>query len=289
MSLTWLLLAQAVTAQVIETNSSGCTAALGLRRQPSQTSAACGVWLWVHVPKTGGSTVECTLLQEAAQSAGWPWVAINPVLRALPSNASIKHAHLGFHKLWGEVLRDLNATARPRLVVKMHSPSRHDPDVQDWVTDVEAPLERLLHARGCFLRRATVLREAAARAKSHVFFKRVPHSSYSTAIKSDANGHINFLEAVFPVGGANGGRRNVSAEDVARARKILSRFDLIGRAEELRQFMSAFAAQLGVAKVPDGRCAVTPSVDKYPLTPKEEALTVRENALDAQLYRSFCA
>jgi len=285
----------------------------GLARLKHGVGDPCGVWLWVHVKKTGGTTVGESVIKAAVEQ-GWERLVIVPTpakpgaggrekfqlppvwttkgarsLRSVPMSTPVSKSLSG---TWPDVLQRVNRTARPRLVARMHVQSVHDRFAHSWAQDVEVPLKRMLAEKGCRLHRATVLREATSRAISSAFYEHVPHAHYSEFVRHESNYQVGFLQDVFTSlpKATEAPYRHVAPADVAAVLSLLSTFDLVGRTEELEQFEDAFAAALGLRA---GSVALrhdnpTPTTQRYDLTPQEVELTERMNALDAQLVQGLC-
>ena len=244
--------------------------------------------MFLHIPKTGGSTVTEHLRRQARGGQGWA------------------HTTITTDRTWPDVLaRMRRQTSRPKLIVVHHveaSGALADPALQAAVI---APLRCLLRERACHLVLTTLLRDASARASSAAFYHRVPHAEYSGWIGEHAtDGAVSFILH----NRVRLRRRNQTIQmtrtDLQRATMALANFDSVGRTEELDAFLAHLDALLGwksphphprdggpahgaAASTPP-KVNTTPERQKYALTSAERAWTANRTTLDAQLVASLC-
>ena len=138
-----------------------CKAWCGMPDTP--TPMKCGVLWFLHVPKTGGSTMASYFKQRARNHKlhGWKFVDM------WQDSSTIEDARPGGPIYWGgwnktakwrSVLSELEADT-PKLLVHAH---HNMPGLGSryFATEVLAPLALKLANKGCELRFATVLRDA---------------------------------------------------------------------------------------------------------------------------------
>ena len=238
----------------------------------------CGVIVYLHIPKTGGSSVTQFLLQHATGGRGW-W------------QASVTQ-----DSTWGSIVSKVYERQRPKQVIIHHVDSPLAFARRDLVSAVIKPLDCWLRSQGCRLVLTTTLREASARAASAAFYNRVPHAQYSKWIDDHAsNGMIGFLlhNRVRVV--HNHSTVAMGALDLQHARYLLSDFDAIGRTEELGAFMTYLHTLIvGPPQELTNRSSTThhtndtPNSQKFELTNEERKWTQSRTMLDAELYSSLC-
>jgi hypothetical protein len=265
------------------------------------TPADCGVLLFMHIPKTGGTTVSDFLLKTGA-SHGWTWRAIhdvggNPVdprlgMVGVTHNATpiVHHAPSGVreHSSWDRVMTECRVLRKPRFVVEQHIWAGHGSSFAgNLYSRVLNPLNTTLSQKACSLKLATVLREPVARTRSHASELHLNHSAYAAfATTAGSNTQTYFL--LHNAYQDNGVAPRISPAHAARAHELLtSSFDLVGRLEELDAFLDAVAALLGWAKPPPRHETLNQRPPSFSLSEAEVQLTHAANALDSQLYNSF--
>ena len=141
----------------------------------------CGVFVFLHIPKTAGSTITQHLQQNARGYLHGGW----------------NHTTISGSNRWVDVLRTIvHENRRPKLVVIHHvqaTQALSAPYIQGAILQ---PLRCHLLEKGCKLVQATVLRDASARAISAAYYNRVPKSEFVTWVGDHAtNGMIAFLLA----------------------------------------------------------------------------------------------
>ena len=251
---------------------------------PAPRPINCGLLVFVHFPKTGGTTV-AQHLRNHNVSGGKAWSTVT----------------ITGGTTWEAVLARVRREApHPRLIAIHHvgaAVAFTDPVLQERVI---RPLEHELRGSGCRLMRTTLLREPSSRAASAAFYHRVPHEQYSAWIAEHAaDSTIAFLlynRQRRLVGNATS---PMTHEDLERAQRALALFDAVGRTEELSAFLAHVDALLGWSPSPKSPSASspagpvpyanpTPESQKYGLTSEERLWTARHTSLDAQLLDSLC-
>ena len=258
-------------ATVVMSCSSWCGVPTAPRPVP------CGVIVFLHVPKTGGTAVTQFLQHHArGGSHGW-WHAT-----ATPSTP------------WESILARLNGgSKRPRQIIIHHVDAQWSFSDRAFQASILAPLECKMRSLGCQLILTTLLRNASSRASSAAFYNHVPHDQFMQWVSTHAqNGMINFLLH----NRMRRFRRNISlpvtSADLSQAGDLLKQFDAIGRTEEMEQYLNYFGtlirASMSTNETKPNRINRTPDKFKYELTAQEHSWTRSQTGLDATLYKSFC-
>ena len=251
--------------------------------EPAAVSTVpCGVIAFLHIPKTGGSSVTRHLQQHSLGVQGW-------------SHTTITTTHT-----WSKVLERIRRQhGRPKLVVIQHVEAPvawADPILQ---RNVIGPLSCLLRAQGCRLIRTTVLRNASERATSAAFYNRIVSTQYSDWIGEHAtDGIISFLLYNRMRHRIQNQTMRVTRVELRRAQLSLAEFDAIGRTEELDTFIDHLDALLGWRQLPlastvaiaslEAHVNLTPELVKYQLSLEQQAWTSVRTSLDAELAARLC-
>ena len=262
----------------------------------------CGVIWYLHIAKTGGrdlvteikSRSLSVLDQEPGGFASVRLLPNNWTLAELWYDKTMGKEHglatgaFGKTTAWKTLQRHVAGTTPPRVIVHDHN-NMVGLDDQNFMDAMLRPMACALERRGCKLTLATMLREPAARAKSHLFFEgNVDHDNYGERMKSISNYQSHYVLH-------NHNFHNISqltADDGDRAADILQHFDVVGRTEEQGRFKEIMYDMLGWSSSDGGEAAdhnVTPEGQKLELTDSEESLARSTNELDTHLYRRFCA
>ena len=251
----------------------------------------CGVLWFTHISKTGGETVR-QYLKGRGRKFGWPFLDLytrsSPMsLRRAGRWEIERHVH--------SLARHLNRT-RPRLVVHQHDGVG---GLGDYFLDrVLRPLSCRLQAETdgeCKVVIATVLREPVSRLLSQARSDNLRLSEFPAFARAQANFQTKYLlfATDWRVGSLFLANATVEESLLAPARSLLAHTNLIGRTEELGNFLAALDATMGwmeqgalgvLAPVHSGHR----SVMQWNLSQADADLAHRYNTIDARLYRSFC-
>ena len=249
---------------------------------PPARPLRCGVLVYFHIPKTGGSTVSQFLLRHSTGGRSWWQASVTP------------------NSTWDAIATRLRRRARPKQIIIHHVDSPTAIINEALLRTVVRPLDCWLRSQGCRLVLTTTLREAEARAASAAYYNRVPHAGYATWVAEHARDamvtfvlHNRVRLRKLP----NRTAAQMGDLELQKALRLLSGFDAVGRTEEMHVFLGYLRALLGgVANAPAGQQGLasadrindTPQQHKYELTAEERTWTARHTALDAQLYHSLC-
>lgn len=262
----------------------------------------CGVIWYLHIAKTGGRDL-VTEIKGQSQSVLDQEPGGFQSVRQLPNNWTL--AELWYDKTmgkdhglatgafskttaWKTIQRHIDGDAPPRVIVHDHN-NMIGLDDQNFMDATLRPMACALEKRGCKLTLATMLREPAARAKSHLFFEgNVDHDNFGERMRSISNYQSHYV-----LHNHNFHRiTQLTADDRDRAADILQHFDVVGRTEEQGRFKEVMYGMLGWSTNDGSRSAdhnITPEGQKLELTDSEEDLARSTNALDSDVYRRFCA
>ena len=198
-----------------------------------------------------------------------------------------QHVTVSAETPWSAVLERAREQKYPRLVVVQHveSPKSLVASAADL-----RELQCALKAKGCTLVRATTLRDAAARAASAAFYNRAPRAKFGRWVQEHAtNGMTTFL-----VHNRMRRRRHnrtvaLADADFERALAALAEFDVVGRTEQLDEFLRAVAVRMRWTP-PAATAAAnpTPRAQRHDLSAEERAWVHNRTALDAELVSSLC-
>ena len=262
----------------------------------------CGVIWYLHIAKTGGRDL-VTEIKGQSQSVLEQEPGGFQSVRQLPNNWTL--AELWYDKTmgkehglatgafgkttaWKTIQRHVAGSAPPRVIVHDHN-NMVGLDDQNFMDATLRPMACALEKRGCKLTLATMLREPATRAKSHLFFEgNVDHDNYGERMKSISNYQTHYV-----LHNHNFHRiTELTADDRDRAVDILQHFDVVGRTEEQGRFKEIMYGMLGWSSNDGSKAAdknVTPEGQKLELTDSEETLARSTNELDSHVYQRFCA
>ena len=124
-----------------------CSQWCGMPAMPARP-LHCGVVVYLHIPKTGGSSVAQSLLQHSTGGRGW-WQA------SVTGNST-----------WSSIVAKLRQRTRPKQIIIHHVDS---PTALSSVAQLIKPLDCWLRSQHCRLVLTTTLRDAATRATSAAY------------------------------------------------------------------------------------------------------------------------
>jgi hypothetical protein len=263
-----------------------CQQWTGLPTDPKKLD--CGVFVFLHIAKTGGSSIR-EHLQAKSMNSSWDFEVIytdlTPNLMWNETDA------------WHNSLKILDQSC-PRLILEVHQGA---PGMGEYMLEnVFKPMAAQLQAKGASVVFATMLREPIAYELSRAYYVRWTHKEFLDNMESNIHSLRNWLVKYILIGrhgptdtfearsildGANGGGGENTVHSV---KQVLSNFDLVGRTEELAKFVDALNLVLGfTGAAPDENS--TPEGWKFPVTHEDLAKLTKLNKLDIQLYESFCS
>lgn len=257
---------------------------------PVVKSMTCGALIFLHIPKTGGTSVN-TLFYNVANQSDWTmtelWQDLGP---GLCEQRVAWNATEAFAKLNTEL-----GKARPKVIVSIHHgvPGLQKYMLNHWIM----PTYCSLKSKGCELRLATVLRDPDSRATSGLFFNRVKEdrTSIRSFIEWNSNLQVDYILRGSKHCKSESEARAVMTSEgqVEKAMQTLAFFDLVGRTEELDVFNAAVLETLGhpsinVSMNSFGGQKITDAGFKYKLLENESSFIAQSNKLDDQLYSGFC-
>lgn len=244
----------------------------------TSTTVSCGVVWFVHIPKTGGTTVKGYLAQLAALSSrsSTPWRLADlhrgEGWMGLPDEVKWDERRWNEAIDWHQTVKNELAKPQPRLLVHQHTAM---PGFGAYtVRRVLQPLACELQTKGCRLLVATILREPVSRIRSEVI--------YIHALLTGKMGRAFFVNASMPFdiegifqglgkdlvdvqskyllfgnteiyhkGSGSKLRRGYGGDGddgllAGAALRALSHVDLIGFSDDLDGFLSKIEAAIGV-------------------------------------------
>ena len=220
--------------------------------QPAAAALPCGVLWFLHIPKTGGTSVK-EFLRSVAARTQWTFVELQehgPLSAETWIRTTIHAART----------RDANATT-PRFLVHQHgeSPGLGSALLPDLLRRLNNTL-RLedLAAQGCRLALTAVLREPIARTTSSLYFNGVGRHEVRAFVADQSDRQAKFIMNGVQHPSActwvhNNTKRPctstnhtllASPELVHQAYATLASFDLVGRFERFDAFIAELARML---------------------------------------------
>ena len=293
-----------------------CEEWTGMVAAESEPPLTCGVLWFLHVPKTGGTTLMKHFHDNAGGGLpgkrginGWRYANmwLNPVpieARGAPGSPH-QWATWNVSTKWTSIVLDELKQPQPKLIVHAHHnmPGLADPYMRDVVL---RPMAKSMRSKGCEVRFATVLREPVAEIVSLMLFRHVPRERFVKSVRQNSEAMSKYLLYNFwtqwPAIYQQAPPTDEEGEELLHAAQdVLHNFSLVGRTEQLGVFVTNVNRMLGwpedltapaanVAPWKDGKEAEFSSRWR-PWDPNEDELhAVREaNVFDSHLYHSFCA
>ena len=258
------------------------------------TPMKCGIFWFLHVPKTGGTTLMSYFNTHAAEQ-GWTYADMwNMAPKAGDAATGPIHwATWNKTAEWQKVEAALEEDA-PKVLVHTH---HNMPGLGNrfFATEVLAPLARKLESKGCELRFGAVLRDAVEHVKSAAFFGAVRDSDdmakYGPRNTNPMTKYVVYnYQSQWPYAFKSyPSPPGVDDTLYASAQKILSNFSLVGRTEELGEFVRTMNLALGWPEdMVAERENTTPNDHHYKLSRAEVKTLEKLNLVDNKLYKSFC-
>jgi hypothetical protein len=293
----------------------------------NSTQMQCGVFWFLHVPKTGGTNL-ASFLKERARQHGWAYAnmwKLNLSKDEKGDDHEVRWKTWNTSHQWQtNVVKQLK-TDKPRIIIHDHHlmPGLNNPYMQEHVL---GPMARNLEARGCELRFATILREPIGHAMSRVrneFATESVHDRFHQFSSQMSNSMAKYVVYNFASQWPEHLREykvqpQVDEDLLRNSSIILANFDLVGRTEDMEGFVRHVRQTLGWAgtvlrgeEKNSHQDFVTREIEETlksssstqeaarelmrisrldnTLWESEEKTLREHNALDSRLYREFCA
>jgi len=276
-----------------EYDEAPCKAWCGMPDRPKPMK--CGVFWFLHVPKTGGTTLMSYFKQQSALH-GWKYadmwqMQVKP--EDVPKAGPIHWGKWNMTEKWWGVMSEVEKP-EPKVLVHTH---HNMPGLGNsfFATEILAPMAHKLAKKGCELRFATVLRDAVEHVKSAAFFGRVRNrrqmDRYGPRNSNPMTKYVVYnYQSQWPRGFKSfPSPEGVDEKLIASAKSILSNFSLVGRTEDLGNFVRKMNIMLGWPEEQTAeRANTTPLENHYKLGTDEIAKLQEYNKLDNKLYKQFC-
>ena len=273
--------------------SSSCDAWTGLEgAEPGPVP--CGLLWYTHVGKTGGETVKNHLhLRARTQKWGFRdlYMPMEPPELHLPYRWEMT-------KATQSLLNALNKS-KPRIIVHQHSGYSGVGEymLDRWFRPLATRFRNSAIEKDCRVVLTTTIREPVVRVLSHSFWAHAygwKDAHNDAAFETFAREQSNFQTkyALFAddwrVKALTSGDDAFDATLLQPALATLRHFDLVGRTEELQAFRNAIDNRMGWPPLQTEPELTHSGIAR--LKPSERAMAAarRYNAIDAQLYGSFC-
>jgi hypothetical protein len=284
------------------------------------------VFWFLHVPKTGGTNL-ASFLKERARLHGWSYAnmwKLNLSKEERSDDHEVRWRTWNVSNQWQNNVAAKLKADKPKIIIHDHHlmPGLNNPYMQEHVL---GPMARDLQRKGCELRFATILREPIGHAMSRVrneFATQSVHERFNQFSSQMSNSMAKYVVYNFASQWPEALREyrvqpQIDEDLLKNSSIILANFDLVGRTEELDEFVRHVRLTLGwegtVLRGEDKNSHqdyVTREIEETLKTATstqeaakelmrisnldntlwdEEERTLREhNALDSRLYRQFC-
>ena len=260
-------LAMPIARDVPSANTQGWS---GLKKDKEDVEPMpCGLLYYVHVPKTGGSTV-FDRLQKVKHGWGYNrlyWGDDGPA----EENKWVANPNRWKNSSGWKWAQKMLAEKKPKLILEAHHGA---PGLEYMVNNVLGDVACTLKAKGCQLRVVTVLRSPVERMASTLAFNEhgMPNKTRTESLlEQGADEQTRYLlkghekQWTNPKWHTLPSPKTIDEEVVSRAQNALSYAYLVGNSRRLDDFMGQVYALLGVDKPAD-------EAESSNLTPDDEAI-----------------
>jgi len=259
-----------------------CTAWAGLPNTFSEPMPhGCGVFWFLHIGKTGGTTVT-DHLRAKASATGWVFTELFDLDKGFDYQGW--NATDGWHRVEREF-----AKPAPRIIVAQHHTSPGF--ATTIVPQVLTPWRAILQAKGCRLATATVLREPVERMQSNLGYNEIPTEDFEFFISDHSNFMARYIVNTVPY--AYGQPFDAFRDQVQFLKPALwalTEMDLVGRTRELTTFLSHVDHLLGWSHGASGAAPQHSLATKHKisLSPAQIRYIRERSQVDEQLYGHYC-
>ena len=250
---------------------------------------SCGLLYYVHIPKTGGSTVFDRL-----QKVGWAynrlyWGDDGPA----EENKWVADPERWKNSSGWKWAHKILAAKRPKIILEAHHGA---PGLEYMVNNVLGDMACALKAKGCQLRVVTVLRSPVERMASTLVFNEhgMPNETKTLSLlERGADEQTRYLlkghtkQWTNPKWRELPSPKSVDAEVVSRAQNVLSYAYLVGNSRRLDEFMGQVYTLLGVDKPADAPNASNVTPDDADIPKELKGALWRATQSDRSLFFSW--
>ena len=250
---------------------------------------SCGMLYYVHVPKTGGSTVFDRL-----QKVGWGynrlyWGDDGPA----EENKWVANPNRWKNSSGWKWAQKMLATKKPKIILEAHHGA---PGLEYMVNNVLGDVACALKAKGCQLRVVTVLRSPVERMASTLTFNEhgMPNKTRADSLLAQGadeqtryllKGHVK--QWTNPTWHTLPSPKSIDEEVVSRAQNALSYAYLVGNSRRLDEFMGQVYTLLGVDKPADEPKALNITPDDAEVPKELKGDLWRATQSDRSLFSSW--